>query len=108
MSGSELVHRRNGARAAAALCQWERGPQGGLRATWRQGCRGAPGADADGLGLTTSAAAPLTCEGQHLPAVSGSGGSPRQRPIGRWVSGSFIAALYLVVAFAGIAIVVRV
>ena len=53
-------------------------------------------------------AAPLTCEGQHVPAVPGSGGNARQLPIGRWVSGSFIAALYLLVAFAGIAIVVRV
>ena len=108
MRARELVHRPNGARTAAALCQWESDPQGGLRATWRQGYPGAPGADADGLGLTTRAAAPLTCEGQHVPAVSGSGGSARQRPIGRWISGGFIAALYLVVAFAGIAIVVRV
>jgi len=92
MSARELIQPRNGARAAAALCQWERGPQGGLRATWRQGRRGAAGADADGLGLTTGAAAPLTCTGQHVPAVSaGSGASARQRPIRRWVSGGAIA-----------------
>jgi hypothetical protein len=108
MSARELVHTRNGARAAAALCQWERAPQGGLRATWRQGCRVAAAADADGQGLTTRAAAPLTCAGQYGPAVSGFDGSARQRPIARWVSGGFIAALYLLVAFAGIAIVVRV
>jgi hypothetical protein len=107
MSARELVQPRNGARAAAALCQWERAPQGGLRATWRQGRRGAAGADADGLGLTARAAAALTCTG-HVPTVSGSGASARQRPIGRWVSGGFITALYLLVAFAGIAIVVRV
>ena len=107
MSAREMVHRPNGARAAAALCQWDRAPQGGLRATWRQG-PGAPGADADGLGLTTRTAAPLTCTGQHVPAISDSGASARQRPLGRWVSGGFIAALYLLVAFAGIAIVVRV
>ena len=112
MSARELIQPRNGARAAAALCQWERAPQGGLRATWRQGRRGAAGADAagadaDGRGLTTTDAAPLTCTG-HVPAISSSGASARQRPIGRWLSGGCIAALYLLVAFAGIAIVVRV
>ena len=108
MSARELVHRRNGARAAAALCQWQRAPQGGLRATWRQGRRDAAAADADGLGLTTRASAPVTGEAQHVLAASSSCASARQRPIGRWVSGGFIAGLYLLVAFAGIAIVVRV
>ena len=108
MSARERTQTHNRVRATAtALCQWERAPQGGLRATWRQGCRVAAAADADGLELTTRAAAPLTRAGQHLPAVSGSGGSARQRPIDRCVSGGFIAGLYLLVAFAGIAIVVR-
>ena len=107
MNARELIQPRNGTGAAAALCQWELSPQGGLRATWRQG-PGAAEADADELGLTTRTAAPLTCTGQHVPAISDSGASARQRPLGRWVSGGFIAALYLLVAFAGIAIVVRV
>ena len=109
MSARELIHSRDGARAAAVLCRWERDPQGDLRATWRQDRRGAADADADGLGLTTGAATRLTCTGQHVPAVfAGSGASARQRPTRRWVSGGAIAALYLLVAFAGIAIVLRV
>ena len=109
MSARELIHGRNCARAAAVLCRWERGPQGDLRATWRQDLRAAADADADGLGLTTRAATPLTCTGRHVAAVSdGPAASARQRPIRRWVSGGAIAALYLLVTFAGIAIAVRV
>lgn len=105
MSARELVHRRNGARAAAALCQWERAPQGGLRATWRQGCRVSRGGDAGGH--TGKTATQLT-DRPHVDALSGSAGSARQRPAGRWIAGGFVAAFYLLVAFAGIAIVVQV
>ena len=38
---------RNGVKVTAtALCQWERTLQGGLRATWRPGCRVTGAADA--------------------------------------------------------------
>jgi hypothetical protein len=105
MSARERTKAHNRVRATAtALCQWERAPQGGLRATWRPGCRLPRGADAGGH--TGKAATRLT--DRQLDALSGSAGTARQRPAGRWIAGGFIAALYLVVAFAGVAIVVQV
>jgi hypothetical protein len=106
MSASERTRTHDRVRATAtALCQWERTPQGGLRATWRQGCQVPRGADAGGH---AGKAATRLRDPLHVEALSGSAGSARQRPAGRWIAGGFIAALYLVVAFAGIAIVVRV
>ena len=107
MTARVRVNTRSGPRATAtAFCRWVRTPQGGLHATWRPGWRVAPGNDA--AEHTTAAAARLTCDGQRVHAVSRSGGSARQPPVGRWIAGGFIAALYALVAFAGIAIVVRV
>jgi hypothetical protein len=106
MSARERTRTHNRVAATAtALCQWERAPQGGLRATWRPGCRVPRGADAGGH--TGKAATRLT-DRQHEDAPCGSAGSARQRPAGRLIAGGFIAALYLVVAFAGVAIVVQV
>jgi hypothetical protein len=106
MSARERTQTHDRVRATAtALCQWERAPQGGLRATWRPGCRVPRGTAAGGH--TGKAATRLT-DRQHVDALSGSAGSARQRPAGRWIAGGFIAALYLVVAFAGVAIVVEV
>ena len=96
---------RNGVKlTATARCQWERTLQGGLRATWRPGCRVIGGAEAGGH--ASEAAAPLARE-QHVHPVVSSGGSARQPSIERWVSRGFIAALYLLIAVAEIAIVVR-
>jgi hypothetical protein len=50
----------------------------------------------------------LTREAQHVHAPSRPGRSEQQRRIDRWIAGGFIAALYLLVALAGVAIVVRV
>jgi hypothetical protein len=106
MSGRERTQTHNHDRASAtALCQWERAPQGGLRATWRPGCRVRRAADA--AGPTDKTAARLT-DRQQVDALSGSVASARQQPGSRWIAGGFIAALYLVVAFAGVAIVVQV
>jgi len=49
---------------------------------------------------------PLVRE-QHVHAVVSSGGSARHPSIERWISHGFIAALYLLIAVAEIAIVVR-
>ena len=96
---------RNGVRVTAtALCQWERTPQGGLRAAWRPGCRVTAGADASGH--TPKAAVLLTRE-QHVHSVVSSGESARHLSIDRWISHGFIAALYLLIALVEIAIVVR-
>jgi hypothetical protein len=105
MSARETVYTRNGARVTAvALCQWERTSEGGLRATWRPGRRVAPTSDTGRY--TGEPAVRLTGEGPSAYAASGSGGT-RQRPIGHWLASGFVAALYLLVAFAGIAIVVQ-
>jgi hypothetical protein len=82
----------------------ERTLQGDLRATWRPGCRVIGGADAGGH--ASEAAVPLVRE-QHVHAVVSSGGSARHPSIERWISHGFIAALYLLIAVAEIAIVVR-
>lgn len=96
---------RNGVRVTAtALCQWERTLQGGLRATWRPGYRVIGGAEPRGHASET--AVPPARE-QHVHAVVSSGGSPRHPSIERWISRGFIAALYLLIAVAEIAIVVR-
>ena len=106
MSARERIQTHDRVRATGtALCQWERAPQGGLRATWRPGCRVPRGADA---GERPGKAATRLTERRHVDALSGSAASARQRPAGRWIAGGCIAALYLVVAFAGIAIVVQV
>jgi hypothetical protein len=106
MSAHERTRTHDRVRATAtALCQWERAPQGSLRATWRPGCRVPRGGD--GGGHTGNAATPLT-DRRHVDSLSGSAGSARQRPAGRWIAGGFVAALYLLVAFAGVAIVVQV
>jgi len=95
---------RDGVRVTpTALCQWERAPEGGLRAVWRRGCRVTPRADA--AAHTTTAAVQITRDG-HVHAVSRFAESAPQRPIDRWIAGGFIGALYLLTAFAGIAIVV--
>jgi hypothetical protein len=44
---------------------------------------------------------------QHLSAAQVSWGREQQRRIDRWIAGGFIAAVYLLIAFAGVAIVVR-
>jgi hypothetical protein len=106
MSARDMVHMRNGARiTATALCQWERAPQGGLRATWRPGWRVAAGTDAGGH--DPNAVVQLTRETERLHALSRPGRNRQQRRIDRWIAGGFIAALYLLVALAGVAIVVR-
>ena len=106
MSARDRVHTRYRIRATpTALCQWERAPEGGVRATWRPGCRINPGRDAGG---DTSQAAVRLSDRQQVDALASSGGRARQRPAARWIAGGFIAALYLLVAFAGIAIVVQV
>jgi len=103
MSARANVQTRNRIRATpTALCRWEHAPHGGLRATWRVGCRVAPGADAGGS--SSPAAARLT-DRQQVDALANCAGKTRQRPARRWIAGGFIAALYLLVAFAGIAIV---
>lgn len=96
---------RNGVRVTAtALCKWERTPQGALCATWRPGCRVTGGADAGGH--TPEAAVLLTRE-QHKHTVVSSGETARHPSIDRWISRGFISALYLLIALAQIAIVVR-
>lgn len=54
----------------------------------------------DPFGAAKSAL-PLPREGQHVHAASRSSELPRT---GRWISGSFITALYTLTAFAGIVI----
>ena len=107
MSATRMVPMRDGVRVTPpALCQqWERAPEGGLRATWRLSCRVTSAADA--AAHTSTAAVQVARNGQHAQAVSRSGEGAPQRPIHRWIAGGFIAALYLLTAFAGIAIVVR-
>ena len=106
MSASRMVHTRDGVRVTPiALCQWERAPHGGVRATWRLGYRVAAGVDAGAR--TTRAAVQLTRDGQQVRARARSGEGTQQRHIDRWIAGGFIGALYLLTACAGIAIVVR-
>lgn len=106
MSARDRDPMRNGVRVAAtALCQWERTPQGSLRATWRPGWRVAPSADA--AERSPEAAVWLARARQHMRAVSSSTGKARERPIDRWISGAFIAALYLLIASVEIVILVR-
>jgi hypothetical protein len=97
---------RKGVRVTAtALCQWERTPQGSLRATWRPGWRVAPSAaDAE---RSPEAAVRLARARQQLRALSSSTATARERRIDRWIPGAFIAALYLVIAFVEIVILVR-
>ena len=106
MSASRMVHMRDGVRVTfTALCQWERAPEGGLRAAWRRGIRVVPGVNA---GVhTTTATVQLTRDGQQVHAVSRFGERVQQRPIDRWIAAGFIGALYLLTAFAGIAIVAQ-
>jgi len=104
MSARDRTQAHNRA-TATALCQWERAPQGGLRATWRPGCWMPRGGDAAGH---TGKAVTQLADRQHVDALSDSAVSARQRPAGRWIAGGCVAALYLLVAFAGIAIVVQV
>jgi len=107
MSADEMVPRRNAGRATrTALCQWERTAQGSLRATWRPSWRVASAADT--RGPTPEAVVQSTRDGQRVRARARSDGNARQRPIDRWIAAGFIGALYLLVAFAGLAIVVRV
>lgn len=103
MSARDMVHTRNGVRmTSTVLCQWKRAPQGGLRATWRPGLRVAPGNDTE---HNARAAVRLPREGQHVHAASRNSEQPSRTD--RWIAGSFITALYALIAFAGVVIVVR-
>jgi hypothetical protein len=93
MSARERVDMHNGARVTpTALCQWERAPEGSLRATWRPGWRVTP--------------VRLTREAQHEDPASCNDASAQERPIDRWIERGFIAALYVLIALAWIAIAV--
>lgn len=104
MSARERDPTRNGIRlSATALCRWQRTPEGSLRATWRPGWRVAPGGNATEHNPDVR----LTRAGRHVRAASSSTGNARQRLIDRWIPGGFIAALYVLIVFVEIAIVVR-
>jgi hypothetical protein len=104
MSARDMMYPRNGARVTAtALCRWERTPQGGLRATWRPGWRVTANPCAGGR--SSDDIARLTRDRQD--SGSRRTDNAQQRPFNQWLASGFIAALYLLVALAGAAIVVR-
>ena len=106
MSAGDRVPKRSAAPAArTTICQWERTPQGGLRATWRPCCRVA--AAANGGGHVPQVAVRPARDAQRTRARSRPEAGARQRPIERWIAASFIGTLYLLAAFAGISMVVR-